>query len=136
MKVSDFPLGGVTRTVSGRQMMTVAPDGPSGGGPTTKLRQEMPFKTDAGSVRRPFERDTLEWPSSLVRRRTLVGDGAEAAGRDLRRVFRQHPAGVTRLGRRPRSASARDFRLGHAQVEDPLVRVDSDRLALMDQRDP
>src|SRR5512135_1354138 len=64
-----------------------------------------------------------------------IGDGAQTARGNLRRVFCQHAASVARRRRPPRRATPTDLGVGHVQLEQLLLRVDRYRVAFLHERD-
>src|SRR5256885_9621050 len=54
---------------------------------------------------------------------------------DVRRVFRQHAASVTRLHWLPRLATRFEFFWRDFQADSPLLRINRDEVAVPDQRE-
>src|SRR5437763_6367964 len=68
-------------------------------------------------------------------RKVAVGDRTFARRRDVAQVFGHHALRVARLGRLPGCAAFRELLFSDVQLDQQLVRVDRDRVALANQRD-
>src|SRR4051812_15576257 len=80
---------------------------------------------------RRLAKRTQRGPSGLV----CVGDRAERSGRYQLHVLGEEASRIARLGRLPLLAPRRELFGRHIELDEPLFRVNGDRVAFLDQRD-
>src|SRR5689334_25124624 len=92
-----------------------------------------------GTVRPPCDgrtrADLARADYAAVRMSLRVGNRAERCGRDQLHVLRQQALGVARLGRFPLLAARSELLRRHVELDQPLLGVDRDRVALLYERD-
>src|SRR6185312_13058561 len=74
-------------------------------------------------------------PRMRIAASAAIGDRALAGGRHDPRVLAEHATRVARRRRLPRGAAARDLAVFDVELQETLVGVDRDRVAVVHQRD-